>query len=77
MSLSRLTLGLNHGSTDKDVDLKQYVDKEVTFSIDRGEAGLTLDLNSGKQVWTAICVGRPSICDTVSVVSIEELADRV
>ena len=36
---------------------------------------MTLDLNSGKQVWTAICVGRLSICDTVSVVSIEELAD--
>ena len=70
-----------HGSTDKDVDLKQYIDKEVTcvdFSIDRGEAGLTLELNSGEQVWTAICVGRPSICDTVSVdseLSIEELAD--
>ena len=34
--------------------------------------------NSGKQVWTAIRVGRPSICDTVSVdseLSIEELAD--
>ena len=40
-------------------------DKEVTcvdFSIDRGEASLTLELNSGEQVWTAICVGRPSIC---------------
>ena len=62
-----------HGSTDKDVDLKQYIDKEVTcvdFSIDRGEAGLTLTLANK----IGLLEGQASV-SVDSELSIEELAD--
>ena len=40
-------------------DLKVYLDKEVAcvdFCIDKGEPGLTLELNCGESVWTPVCV---------------------
>ena len=48
---------------DQDEDLKSFLDKEVScvdFSINKGETGLTLDLNYGESMWTPVHVLKPS-----------------
>ena len=58
------------------------MDKEVScvdFSINKGETGLTLDLNSGESMWTPVHVLKPSNSTdfekTDSMLSTEELSD--
>ena len=82
ISVSQDNNVVQESNVDQDEDLKSFLDKEVScvdFSINKGETGLTLDLNSGESMWTPVHVLKPSngtdFEKTDSVLSAEELSD--
>ena len=69
---------VQESNVDQNEDLKSFLDKEVSC-VDKGETGLTLDLNSSESMWTPVHVLKPSngtdLEKTDSVLSAEELSD--